>query len=201
MSARDLLHLRAAGVSLVLDVRDGLLPAVLHWGHDLGDVSSADLAAFAVAAVPGTVQNDLDDPARAVALLPEHAAGWNGRPGLTGSRSGQDWSPRFTLTGLDATADGVIATGADDVAGLTVRIEIELLPSGLVRQRATVTSTAAGYGLEGLRLTLPVPPVATRAARPRRAAGAASARRSGALHRRRALAGEPARAHRPRRRR
>ena len=161
MSARDLLHLRAAGVSLVLDVRDGLLPAVLHWGHDLGDVSSADLATFAVAAVPGTVQNDLDDPARAVALLPEHAAGWNGRPGLTGSRSGQDWSPRFTLTGLDATADGVIATGADDVAGLTVRIEIELLPSGLVRQRATVTSTAAGYGLEGLRLTLPVPPVAT----------------------------------------
>ena len=163
VSARDLLHLRVAGVSLVLDVRDGLLPAVLHWGHDLGDVSSADLAAFAVAAVPGTVQNDLDDPARAVALLPEHAAGWNGRPGLTGSRSGQGWSPRFTLTGFDVSADNrVIATGADDVAGLTVEIEIELLPSGLVRQRATVTSTAEDpYGLEGLRLTLPVPPVAT----------------------------------------
>jgi alpha-galactosidase len=157
----DLLHLRSAGVSLVLDVRDGLLPAVLHWGHDLGDVSAADLAALAVAAVPGTVQNDLDDAARAVALLPEHAAGWNGRPGLAGSRSGQGWSPRFTLTGLDATADGVIATGADEVAGLTVGIEIALLPSGLVRQRATVTSTAAGYGLDGLRLALPVPPVAT----------------------------------------
>ena len=74
----------------------------------------------------------------------------------------------------------VIATGADDVAGLTVRIEIELLPSGLVRQRATVTSTAAGpYALDG-----PAPDAAgaaggDRAARPHRAAGAASARRSG----------------------
>ena len=57
---------------------------MLHWGHDLGDVSAADLAALAVAAVPGTVPNDLDDAARAVALLPEHAAGWNGRPGLAG---------------------------------------------------------------------------------------------------------------------
>ena len=34
----DVLHLRAAGVSLVLDTRDEQLPAVLHWGHDLGDV-------------------------------------------------------------------------------------------------------------------------------------------------------------------
>ena len=89
----DLLHLRSAGVSLVLDVRDGLLPAVLHWGHDLGDVSAADLAALAVAAVPGTVQNDLDVAARAVALLPEHAAGWNGRPGRGRGRGGRPGSP------------------------------------------------------------------------------------------------------------
>jgi alpha-galactosidase len=162
----DVLHLRAAGVSLVLDARDGFVPAVLHWGHDLGDVGPDELAALAQAVRPTAVPNDLDDPRRAPALLPQHALGWNGRPGLAGSRSGRGWSPLFTLTGVTVTSEDeggrVVAEGADDVAGLAVRIEVELLPSGLVRQRATITASADGaYAVDGLVLTLPVPPVAT----------------------------------------
>ena len=160
-SPGGLVHLRAAGVSLVLDVRT-TLPAVVHWGHDLGDLGPDELAALAAVGVPSTVPNDLDEPASFCALLPEHASGWNGRPGLRGSRSGRGWSPQFALTGLDTTAHGVTAVGSDDVAGLTVRIEVELLPSGLVRQRASVTATTEGaYELDGLALTLPVPAVAT----------------------------------------
>ena len=156
-----LVHLRAAGVSLVLDVRT-TLPAVVHWGHDLGDLGPDELAALVAVGVPSTVPNDLDEPASFCALLPEHASGWNGRPGLRGSRAGRGWSPQFALTGLDTTAHGVTAVGSDDVAGLTVRIEVELLPSGLVRQRASVTATTEGaYELDGLALTLPVPAVAT----------------------------------------
>ena len=136
-------HLRAAGVSLVLVARDDALPSVLHWGHDLGDLTAEELAALAVAGTPGTVPNDLDDPTPYGALLPEHSSGWNGRPGLAGSRSGRGWSPRFVLTGFQATADPagggrVVATGADEMAGLRVTIEVELLASGLVRQRASV---------------------------------------------------------------
>jgi alpha-galactosidase len=161
----DVVHLRAAGVGLVLEASGGRLPAVLHWGHDLGELGAADLAALQDVAVPGTVPNDLDEAARLGTVLPEHSAGWNGRPGLAGSRSGRGWSPLFALTGFDATPDPagggrVVATGSDDDAGLTVRIEIELLPSGLLRQRATVTATDP-YEVEGLALTLPVPPVAT----------------------------------------
>ena len=56
----------------------------------------------------------------------------------------------------------MIATGLDDEAGLAIRLELELLPSGLLRQRATVTAAAEGsYAVDGLMLTLPVPPVAT----------------------------------------
>jgi alpha-galactosidase len=163
----DVLHLRAAGVSLVLDARDGFLPAVLHWGHDLGDVGPADLAELAFASRPTAVPNDIDDPRRAGALLAEHAHGWNGRPGLAGSRGGLGWSPLFTLTGFTETPDPdrggrVVVSGEDDVAGLTVELEVELLPSGLVRQRGTVTATKDGtYDVGGLALTLPVPPVAT----------------------------------------
>ena len=163
----DVLHLRAAGVSLVLDTRDEQLPTVLHWGHDLGDVPPSDLVALAAAAVPAVVHNDLDEPARLGAILPEHGTGWNGRPGLAGSRSGRAWSPLFTLSGLDVAPDPgrggrMIATGLDDEAGLAIRLELELLPSGLLRQRATVTAAAEGsYAVDGLMLTLPVPPVAT----------------------------------------
>ena len=37
-------HLRADGVSLVLDLSGGTLPRVVHWGADLGPLSPADLA-------------------------------------------------------------------------------------------------------------------------------------------------------------
>jgi alpha-galactosidase len=38
------IHLRAAGTSLVLDVAGDRMPAVVHWGADLGDLAPADLA-------------------------------------------------------------------------------------------------------------------------------------------------------------
>ena len=38
------IHLRAAGVSVVLGTGGGRLPAVLHWGADLGELTAADLA-------------------------------------------------------------------------------------------------------------------------------------------------------------
>ena len=203
-------HLRAAGVSLVLVARDDALPSVLHWGHDLGDLTAEELAALAVAGTPGTVPNDLDDPTPYGALLPEHSSGWNGRPGLAGSRSGRGWSPRFALTGFQATADPagggrVVATGADETAGLTVTIEVELLPSGLVRQRASVTSTAGSeragetYAVDGLVLTAAGAAGGHRAARPRRAVGPRAVPAAAAVRGGRALAGEPARPHRPRR--
>ena len=162
----QLVHLRAAGVSLVLDARDGFVPAVLHWGHDLGELGPDDLAALALASRPAAVQNDLDEPHRAPALLPQHALGWAGRPGLAGSRGGRGWSPLLRVDELTvAEADGgarVVVTAADGDAGLAVEVELELLASGLVRQRATVTATAEGsYAVDGLVLALPVPPVAT----------------------------------------
>jgi alpha-galactosidase len=172
VSYPDVLHLRASGVSLALDVGDRCLPAVLHWGHDLGDLTPDELAALVTVGRPSTVPNDLDEPTRPGAVLPEHAAGWIGRPGLAGSRSGHGWSALFTLTGCAVTPDPagggrVVATGADEAAGLAITLEIELLPSGLLRQRGTVTATSDSsaapgtFTVDGLALTLPVPPVAT----------------------------------------
>ncbi len=163
--AAEPVHLRAAGVSVVLAASGGRLPAVLHWGADLGELTAADLTELADAGVPATVPNDLDQVTRA-GILAEHAAGWNGRPGLAGQRAGRAWSPLFTLVDLDAehAPDGggrVLATGRDSDAGLDVHLELELLPSGVLRQRATVAipadADAEPFVVDGLGLTLPVP--------------------------------------------
>src|SRR5688500_16841289 len=122
--ATDPIHLRAAGVSVVLVTDGGRLPAVLHWGTDLGDLSAADLTELAEAEVPRPVPNVLEQVSRA-GMLAEHAAGWNGRPGLAGQRAGRAWSPLFALADLavDHSPDGggrVDARGRDAEAGLDV---------------------------------------------------------------------------------
>ncbi|WIB76632.1 alpha-galactosidase [Curtobacterium sp. MCPF17_002] len=184
MNTNDFVHLRAGGVSLVLDCRDGALPAVVHWGAALGDLDDAELLALAVADVAPVAPNEADVPVR-LAILPEPHRGWTGRPGLSGHRDGRDWSPAFTVTSLDVQAR-VAATGghahgggtapaggaagvtanvgtvtvhaADDTAGLALTLTVEMLPSGLVRTRAAVTNTAAGaYTVDDLTLALPVP--------------------------------------------
>ncbi|GAA3562343.1 alpha-galactosidase [Microlunatus spumicola] len=166
--------LTAGGVSLVLDLGGGRLPTVLHWGAELPALTDEDARALADAAGPVPAPSSVDHPLP-VALLPEHWTGWTGRPGLSGSRGGVAWSPRFTV--VDAELDGtsidlgpgttsagagtltVRATDAD--ADLDLVLTVQLTPEGLVRLRARLTNTAAdAYGLQDLVLALPVPAVA-----------------------------------------
>ncbi len=170
-----LLHLRASGVSLVLDLTEGRLPAVVHWGADLGDTTAADLATLALAAVEPIAGSVADDPIR-LAILPEAHTSWTGKPGLEGHRDGADWSPLFrvasaTVDGdpLPAGADGrpgsastgpalVHVDAVDEVAGLGLALDVELLASGLVRTRAEVTNTGEGtYSVGGVTLAQPLP--------------------------------------------
>ncbi|MDT0343325.1 alpha-galactosidase [Streptomyces litchfieldiae] len=164
MRDETFLHLRAAGTSLVLDCTGNGLPRVVHWGEDLGELSQGALAALTRAGVPQVASNNVDVVVP-VGVLPEHSAGWLGTPGLTGHRAGADFSTAFAVTSLE-TADRAVTVTAEDVrAELELRIEIELTESGLVRQRATVTSQAeagtAPFSLSGVLLTLPVPERAT----------------------------------------
>ncbi|MDQ1586138.1 MAG: alpha-galactosidase, partial [Actinomycetota bacterium] len=157
-----LLHLRSAGVSLVLDARGESLPRVLHWGRDLGDVDYAALHSLAVLAVPPATSNTLDDVAE-ISLLPEHSRGWFGSPGLAGHRDGADWSARFVTRAVDRADDDaaqrIHIEAVDPVARLALTIEVEVTASGLVRMRALVRNEddASAYTLDGLLLALPVP--------------------------------------------
>ncbi|TDB72175.1 alpha-galactosidase [Micromonospora sp. KC723] len=166
VSAADpsLIHLSAGGVSLVLDVRGSRLPAIVHWGAALGDLSQRDLVDLAVAAAPQPIGFSVDVPVH-VSMLPEQSAGWLGTPGLSGHRQGRAWSSAFTVTGsrrerrgADDTTDTVIVCARDEVAELELVIEVELHASGVVRSRAQVTNTGDDvYWVNDLSLFLPVP--------------------------------------------
>jgi alpha-galactosidase len=163
--AGDLVHLTAAGVSVVLDTRGAQLPAVVHWGAALGDLPAGELAELALAGTPQPIGFSVDAPVR-VSLLPEQSAGWLGCPGLSGHRDGRAWSPAFQVTerrreqrGAGAgTAQALVVRARDTAAELELTCELELHASGVLRTRATLTSTGTGvYWLEHLTLFLPVP--------------------------------------------
>ncbi|MGI8457177.1 MAG: alpha-galactosidase [Propionibacteriaceae bacterium] len=168
MAADAYIHLHAEGVSLLLDVTGGRLPAVLHWGADLGSLDVEDAHALEANAVAPVGPNMPDVPMR-VALLPEHRTGWVGRPGLSGSRGGRDWSPHFIVTSVlldgepatdlvDVGLGTVVVEASDAVAELGLQIVVELCAGGVIRSRATLTNAGTdGYGLNDLVLAYPVP--------------------------------------------
>lgn len=167
LPGNGIVHLRANGVGLVLDTRGARLPRVVHWGADLGELTADDLAALVDAGDPAAfvVPNSLDEP-RPVALLPEHSEGWPGRPGLSGHRAGRDWSTRFDVSAAEvrpgAAGGAVTVWACDSAAALSLRIEVELTPSGLLRTRAGVRNDGdQPYTVDDLGLVLPVPPEAT----------------------------------------
>jgi alpha-galactosidase len=156
-------HLRAAGVSLVLAGGPALLPEVVHWGADLGPLDEAALRALADTAVPPVVPNTMDQPVR-LGVLPQHADGWPGLPGVSGHRDGRDWSPLLTsapwVVATDPDGGGVVTVHAGDpVAHLGVEVRIRVEPSGLLRLQAVITNEhpECDYSLEGVVLALPVP--------------------------------------------
>lgn len=152
-----LLHLRAAGTSLLLDVRGPGPATVPHWGPDLGDLDAAALAAVADSGVPAVPRGGQDQPVP-VGLLPGYWTGDPGRPGLLGSRGGRDFSPRFGRPAVRRAGSAVVLTAADPAAGLELRTDVELAPAGLLRVRHVLTNTGPDpYGLEGLRVALPLP--------------------------------------------
>ncbi|WP_237321137.1 alpha-galactosidase [Streptomyces sp. JJ36] len=160
-------HLRAAGVSLVLDLSGGTLPRVLHWGADLGEPAGPELDALVLTRRPPPLGNPVDGPVP-VAVLPEQSSGWLGTPGVTGHRGGTDFSTAFRVhdTGLVPHPGGeggrLVVDARDETAALGLRLETELTPAGLVRQRARLTNEGdTPFALEALHLTLPVPPEAT----------------------------------------
>ncbi|MGR2753348.1 alpha-galactosidase [Agromyces arachidis] len=175
-------HLRAAGVSVVVDARGTAVPAVLHWGADLGPLDEQALEAVAAVSVPAVPPSSIDAPLR-LSLVPTLGEGWSGRPGLEAFRdpAGADGpaaaralqAPRLGLVPGSVSATG--ATGAaggaadgaggsldfelaDEAAAVSIATRLELTPEGVLRVRHRIANRGSSpLGLSRVAAVLPVP--------------------------------------------
>jgi alpha-galactosidase len=153
----------AAGMALVIDLKEQTLPVVRHWGADIGPVTDDDAQNLIRAGTPGHEQATVDAPVH-LPLLPAQSDGWLGRPGISGHRSGQYPHLRLVPTvaaevTMDPAGGGrLVASAADTEAGVAVRVELELTPQGVLKVRQAVTNTGADtYTLDGVLCQLPLP--------------------------------------------
>ena len=173
--------LRAGGVALVLDLSDRGLPQVLHWGADCGPLDESAYACLKLSGIAPAGASEPDEAVR-LSLLPEHAQGWMGRPGISGSRAGTAWSPTWQaaqvtfngvqLLGGDGAVQGapvvnggdgsLVVTAVDAAASLGLTLTVELSEQGIVRTRAAVENLDSEvYQLDELLLCLPTPAIAS----------------------------------------
>lgn len=159
--ARRLVHVQAGGTSLVLHVPHQTAPEIAYWGPALGDPDDAELDAVVRANHPQQRVGDIDRPTP-VSLIPVSAEGWNGAPGVEGHRGRQAFSPAFACVGhsidISEHATRVSLHCTDIESELEVLVTIDVLRSGLVRQRLTLRNVGPGeYEVQALRAVFPIP--------------------------------------------
>ncbi|MEV6301460.1 alpha-galactosidase [Actinoplanes sp. NPDC051861] len=134
----------------MLDARGAAVPAIVHWGADLGDLPESALTALAEASVPAVPPSSVDVPLR-LSILPSLAEGWSGRPALHGHPAG----PLQLISAEDQNA-GVRVTSSD--GSLEVTTDVELAPHGVLRIRHRLANRGtADFDLAGLDVLLPIP--------------------------------------------
>jgi alpha-galactosidase len=154
-------HLRNGGTSVIVDLLGDGMPEILFWGADQGDLTPAELTDIGRALRAQRVSGGLDQPAR-LTVLPQESNGWQGTPGLTGSRQGRSFSPALRVTATTGSSSTLGIDAADPIGGLDLRADLAVDAAGVLSQSLTVTNTGDDhYDLIDLCVTLPLPAGAT----------------------------------------
>ena len=146
-----MIHLRGDGGDVVIDVDRGV-PCILYWGAALGE--HVDLGDWR-RATERPVVGGAADVVAPLSIVPEHAAGFTGRPGLAGHRrGGTAWAPRFHASGHHGSGDRLVMTATDDIAGLGLTVNLELDQALVVWAELTNDDADEIYLLDALSLVL-----------------------------------------------
>jgi alpha-galactosidase len=148
-----LLHLRSAGASVLLDASGPGVPAVLHWGPDLG-AALPDASAF----VPARARS-APDVVVPLTLLAGGVGSTQHQPAL---RGGPQWAPHWELTEAEADDQAARLTCRADAAGLVLRTDLVLDDAGVLLVRHELHNAGpTAYVLDRLGVVLPLPSGAT----------------------------------------
>ena len=171
-----MIHLRGVSADVVIDDVAGV-PVVVYWGAPLGDVEPSSLAA----ALARPAQQGSIDVVAPISLVPEHGAGFQGRPGLQGHRQGGSaWAPRFAPAGTTAHRRWR-ARWRPSIPWPSCAWSCTVTLDDVLAVACTVVNEGdTRYLLDALHPTLPLPGHASRAAHVRRALDPRAAIRCGA---------------------
>lgn len=146
-------------MDVVIDTSTGI-PSIIHWGATLGpNVTSEDLESIVDdVRVPASL-----DASTAIPVVPMHADGFLGRPGLQGHRrGGRHWSPRFSHVDSRRrdNADGsqLVSRSADPIAELEIETTFSLDSFGTLSIVAAVDNVGdSPLMIDALTVSIPFP--------------------------------------------
>ena len=151
----EYLQLHSNTSSLILHLDSGM-PEVLYWGARLDKTTDFAPMKRALSRPVPHCYPDEDIP---FGLNPEHSQAYFGAPGLEGSHNDGHWAPKFKTVQTKKTDNGLLFTCQDDLAGVQLKIEIQLdKDSDVLQTRTSVTNLKdTPYHLQRLANTLPLP--------------------------------------------
>ena len=157
---------RGEQTALVLVPGGHGLPAVGWTGPATTGLDAADIAR--VVDSGDILGSNQGGGPRSVAVLPEVATLWFGRPGLAGHRlgskpaAGRDWATAFQAAAVSVSDTELVIEAADARAGLGLRTEIQAVAGGALRVRHTLTNDGEQpYVVDQLDVALPFEDTAT----------------------------------------
>lgn len=137
------------------------LPAVLHWGADLGTLSDADLSGLRCAAIPAVPHSSADVP-RWLTVAPGGHDAWQGTPALALHRSGVVQYPRWSQVSVDSTEFGAVVSASDSELGISWSTELRLEIGGSLRVRQSVHNAVdSPLTVDAVMTLMPLPDTAT----------------------------------------
>lgn len=131
-------RLYGATSELVVLVPSTRPPVIAHFGARLAGPLDAQAIAQALDRSPRINALDRDHPG--AALLPVAALGRYGQPALSGHRDGRAFTAAFERVSVEETADRLIFTSQDAVAGLTIAVTVRRAGPDAFAQSLSVTN-------------------------------------------------------------
>ncbi|WP_256988139.1 MULTISPECIES: alpha-galactosidase [unclassified Rhodococcus (in: high G+C Gram-positive bacteria)] len=153
--------LRRDGVMVILGPSSTAVPAVLHWGTDLGELSENDLTELRRAAIPAVPHSSVDVP-RWLTLAPGSDDAWQGTPALALHRNGSVQYPRWGDVAVRADDFRCEVEASDSELGIAWSIELSLEIGGSLRVQQSVRNVSGGpLTVDGVVTLMPLPDSAT----------------------------------------
>lgn len=156
----EIIALRGQNACVLVELSHPV-PRILHWGRNLGELSTDELDAVRHSSIPSATHNSTDDP-RHFTVLATEADAWSGTPGFTGHLRDGSAFPRFVLSdhSFDRTSMSLQLTLSDQASGLTATLTYRLDRHDILAVDMSISADAAAaipYDLTAVTALLPLP--------------------------------------------